>query len=341
MNKRALLVFGVSLMVAFIIFSYLRKDEPRLQHLTGQTMGTIIYNVKYMGVYEEGLKTEVDEELRAFNQSLSTYIPDSEISRLNKNGNLIYESRYFQPVLESSLSIYEKTDGTFDPTVGPLIVAWGFGPNKEIPSLDSSQVDSLKSMVGFDKVTFDERGIQLPPNFQIDFSAIAKGYAVDLVAEMLESRGIADYMVEIGGEVRCRGVNDQGKSWALGITDPTISLTENEWLALVRLKDKSLATSGNYRNYYEKDGRIYAHIIDPRTGYNARHNLLSASVFADDCMSADAYATAFMVLGLEASRRIVERENIDAFLIYQGEGGELASYVSEGIKPFVELNKAE
>jgi len=147
-------------------------------------------------------------------------------------------------------------------------------------------------------------------------------------------------MVEIGGEVRCKGQNDQNKSWSLGIEDPTIETSEQRLMAIVRLKDLALATSGNYRNYYEKDGKIYAHIIDPRTGYNASHNLLSASVFAEDCMSADAYATAFMVLGLDYAKSIIASEGIDAILIFQSENG-IESYVSEGIRPFLEMNLAK
>lgn len=341
MNKRALLVFGIALVVAFLIFSYLRRDEPRLQYVTGQTMGTITYNVKYIGSAHEDLEADIYAELEAFNRSLSTYISDSEISRFNKEGRLIFESKFFYPVLQKSQEVFENTQGSFDPTVGPLVMAWGFGPNKKLPELDSGTVDSLKSIVGFDQVIFDTLQVSAPKNFQLDFSAIAKGYAVDLVATILEDRGVKDYLVEIGGEVRCSGMNEENKSWSLGIEDPLVEKNEQRILAIVRMKNRSLATSGNYRNYYEKEGRTYAHIIDPRTGYNAKHRLLSASVFADDCMTADAYATAFMVLGLDASKRIIEASNIEGILFYQAPDGALNSYVSDGIQPFVELNKAK
>ncbi len=341
MNKRALLVFGIGLLVAFVVFTISRQGAPKTQLISGQTMGTIIYNVKFIGDGSEVLKEEIDSVLQAFNQSLSTYIPSSEISRLNDSTSLAFESTYFYPVLARSKEIFEATEGTFDPTVGPLIQAWGFGPEKQIPQLDSAKVDSLRDLSGFDRVDFDENGVSMPDFFQLDFSAIAKGYAVDLVGELLEVNGVSDYLVEIGGEVRCRGINDEDKSWSLGIEDPTVSLDEQKLLAIVRLKDLSLATSGNYRNYYEKDGKIYAHIIDPRTGYTAQHNLLSASVFASDCMTADAYATGLMVLGLEKSKEIISRDNIDAILIYRDQAGALKSYVSPGIQPFVELNKAK
>jgi len=341
MNKKALLVFGIGLIAAFIIFSIIRKDTPSLRLISGQTMGTIVYNVKFMGQGDELFKQDIDDLLKAFNESLSTYIPDSEIATLNTSGQLTYASDYFYPVLEKSREVFEITGGAYDPTVGPLIRAWGFGPDKEVPLLDSASVDSLLKVIGFQDISFDEEQITLPANYQLDFSAIAKGYAVDLVGELLESKSIENYLVEIGGEVRCRGVNDQDKSWSLGIEDPMVELNEQKLLAVVRLKDKALATSGNYRNYYEKDGRIYAHIIDPRTGYTAIHNLLSASVFASDCMTADAYATAFMVMGLEASKQIVKNKGIDAVLIYQDNKGAIKSYVSEGIQPFLEMNKAE
>lgn len=302
-------------------------------------MGTITYNVKYVASEVEGLDEMISKELIAFNQSLSTYIADSEISRLNETGSLKYESKFFFPVLKASKKIFKQTNGTFDPSVGPLVQAWGFGPDKSIPNLDSTKVDSLKGVIGFDQVNFDQEEVSLPANFQLDFSAIAKGYAVDIVAELLEEKGISRYLVEIGGEVRCRGENDEEKPWSLGIEDPTVSTEEQRLMAIVRLKDLSLATSGNYRNYYEKDGQIFAHIIDPRTGFTAKHNLLSASVFASDCMTADAYATAFMVLGLEYSKEILKGQNLDAILIYRTENG-IESFVSQGIRPFLEMNNA-
>jgi thiamine biosynthesis lipoprotein len=337
MNKKRLLIFGVGLAIAFIIASYLRKDEPRMYHISGQTMGTIVYNVKYIDKCVEGLDQEIAQELLAFNASLSTYIPTSEISTLNKQESFAFQSSYFYPVLKKSKEIYRATGGTFDPSIGPLVQAWGFGVDKSIPTLDSTTVDSLRAIIGFDKVSFNEDEVNIPANFQLDFSAIAKGYAVDVIAELLESKGISNYLVEIGGEVRCRGENEEEKAWSLGIEDPTVSADEQRLMAIVRLRDLSLATSGNYRNYYEQDGKVFAHIIDPRTGYSAKHNLLSASVFASDCMTADAYATAFMVLGLEYSKEIIAAQDLDAILIYRSKSG-IVSFVSEGIKPFLEMN---
>lgn len=340
MNKKRLIIFGVGLAITFILISFLRQDSPRLNHITGQTMGTIIYNVKYVDVEFEGLDKEISDVLVAFNQSLSTYIPTSEISRLNDQGNFLFESNFFYPVLKKSKEIYNNTGGTFDPSIGLLVQAWGFGPDQKLPKIDSTTVDSLMAMTGFDRVEFNEDSISMPTNFQIDFSAIAKGYAVDVVGELLESKGITNYMVEIGGEVRCRGNNYEEKPWSLGIEDPTVSTLEQKLLAIVRLRDRSLATSGNYRNYYEEDGKIYAHIIDPRTGYTSKHNLLSASVFASNCMTADAYATAFMVVGFDYARELILAFDLDAILIYRNEEGKIDSFVSKGIQPFVEMNRA-
>lgn len=337
MKKASLLVLGIVLVIAFLWQAYRQNSESGQMHITGLTMGTIAYNVKYSGNSND-LQSEIDGVLAEFNRSLSTYIPDSEISRLNASGHFDFESRYFLPVLKTSREIFLKTTGAFDPSVGPLVQAWGFGPDKEIPKMDQILVDSLKSVIGFNRVVFNDRSVSLPKNFQLDFSAIAKGYAVDLVAELLEVENIENYMVEIGGEVRSKGLNEKQETWTLGIEDPTVNQNERRLYAIARLKDRSLATSGNYRNYYKKDGRIYAHIIDPRTGYNATHDLLSVSVFAKDCMTADAYATAFMVLGTENSMKIVESESeLDAVFIYQNEKGSLESQISSGIKPFAEI----
>ena len=337
MKKAALIGLGLALVIAFLWRSYTQESTPDLIHVTGFTMGTIAYNVKFVG--EAGdLQSDIDLVLNALNQSLSTYISNSEISRLNSEGQLSFESNYFYPVLQISKEVFLKTDQTFDPSIGPLVQAWGFGPDKKIPEMSQASVDSLMSIIGFGDVSFDEYSVSMPKNYQLDFSAIAKGYAVDLVAELLEEKGIHNYMVEIGGEVRCKGMNEKNKTWTLGIEDPTVEKDERRLYAVARLKDRSLATSGNYRNYYEKDGRIYAHIIDPRTGYSATHDLLSVSVFAADCMTADAYATAFMVLGMERSIEILEKDsNLDAIFIYQNDQGELTNLISEGIKPFVEI----
>ncbi|GAA4831119.1 FAD:protein FMN transferase [Algivirga pacifica] len=306
-------------------------------YIEGQTMGTT-YHIKYIDQESRKLKEDIDELLKTFNQSMSTYIPTSEISRFNKGGNLSYELPYFYPVLEKSAEVYKVTDGAFDPTVMPLVQAWGFGPARR-DSLATQKVDSLLDVVGFDYIEYNEQSVKAAkPNVQLDFSAIAKGYGADVVADYLKGLGITNYMVEIGGEVVCKGVNENKQPWRIGIDNPLYNEKGGERAsAIVALDDKAIATSGNYRNFYIKDGKKYAHTIDPRTGYPVRHSLLSASVFAKDCMTADAYATSFMVLGVDTAIKIAdENPEIEVLLIY-ADGDSLSVHISEGIKPFITL----
>ncbi len=325
---------------AYRYFTF-QRSELQLTYVTGQTMGTIQYNVKYLSSDPENYKPQIDSVLKAFNQSLSTYIPDSEISTLNKTGELADPSSMFLDVIESSQYVFSSTEGTFDPTVGPLVNAWGFGPDKILKVPDSAVVDSLMQLVGFEAISFSNDLIGMNPEMYLDFSAIAKGYAVDLLADFLGSKDFENYMVEIGGEVIAKGVNQDGEVWKIGIEDPMVNRNEQKLLAIVKLNNLAMATSGNYRNYYEVGDRIIAHTIDPRTGYNTNHNLLSASVFAKDCMTADAFATAFMVVGVGEAKRIAVQNDLEIFLIYQEESGELRSYVSEGLTPLVEMNKLD
>ncbi|WP_421893803.1 FAD:protein FMN transferase [Marinoscillum sp.] len=338
------LVFRVILAVVVLGAMYrvfLGQPTFQLTHVTGQTMGTIVYNVKYMGEDVPNYKREVDSVLQAFNQSLSTYIPDSEISLLNRTGSIRYPTKMFSEVLESSRKVFELTGGAFDPTVGPLVNAWGFGPDKSVSVPDSLVIDSLRSLVGFQRIISLGTEVSMDSGMYLDFSAIAKGYAVDLVAEFLEGKGFEHYMVEIGGEVRASGQNQDNEIWKIGIEDPLVASNDQRLLAIVQLDDLSMATSGNYRNYYQVGDRTIAHTIDPRTGYNTSHNLLSASVFAADCMTADAYATAFMVLGVEASKEVVASADLEAFLIYQDDQGILKSYVSPGLQTRIERNNIQ
>lgn len=343
MDKRKLFFRSiVAIVVIGALYRYFSsRPSEYLTHITGQTMGTITYNVKYIEEGRPVSQTDIDSVLLAFNQSLSTYIPDSEISTLNQSGELMNPSRLFTDVMQESYRIYEMTSGAYDPTVGTLVNVWGFGPDKSRLVPDTALVDSLRQYVGLSKIKQKSSGISMDTLMYLDFSAIAKGYAVDLISDLLLEHGLTDHMVEIGGEVRAHGVNDQGKTWAIGIEDPLVEKEEQRLLGIVRLKNKAMATSGNYRSYYMVGDRLIAHTIDPRTGYNTTHNLLSASVFSNSCMTSDALATAFMVLGLEESKRVVESTEVEAFLIFQKEDGSLASYVSDGLKPYIDLDKTQ
>lgn len=338
--SRKIIFRGILLIVILGAAYRFFVSQPRyaMTHVTGQTMGTIQYNVKYLGEDVPDYKLQIDSILQAFNQSLSTYIRDSEISTLNYTGQLEAPSKMFLEVIKTSKEVYESTGGAFDPTVGPLVSAWGFGADKKPEVPDSSTISRLKQTVGLSKVQIGEQ-VRMDSVMSLDFSAIAKGYAVDLIADFLKSKQLRNFMVEIGGEVVAMGENDLNEVWKIGIEDPMVSIDERKLLAIVKLKDLAMATSGNYRNYYKVGDRTIAHTIDPRSGYNTSHHLLSATVFAKDCMRADAFATAFMVLGLEESISLLESNDLEAFLIYEDESGNLKSYVSDGLQKHIALNK--
>ncbi|WP_209331073.1 FAD:protein FMN transferase [Lunatimonas salinarum] len=346
MNKNALknIIYSiVLLLVVFLVYLY-RQNQPvpaqpenadTKMVFSGTTMGTS-YRIVYLDEQRRDLQDGIDSLLTVFNQSLSTYIPDSEISRFNASDTLVFELPYFYPVLSVSKEVFEATGGAFDPTVGPLVNAWGFGP-EGAERKDSLGIQQLLQRVGFDKVQFDQRAvIKLRPDLYLDFSAIAKGYGVDVVADYLAAQGIANYLVEIGGELAAKGTNDAGEIWKVGITQPDEEGQANELYSIVALDNKGMATSGNYRNFYEQDGQKLSHTISPFTGYPVVHGLLSATVLANDCMTADAYATAMMVLGTEASISLQQQvPGLEIFLIYNDEQGNLRSFASEGLKPFL------
>lgn len=332
--RRFYLIF--LLLAVFIVWKIRQINRPGLAEVafTGTTMGTIGYSVKYYSESGVDYSAAVDSLLEVWNQSLSTYIPESEISRFNNGSDCFeFESEYFLPVLKASKVVFENSDGAFDPTVGPLVNAWGFGPEKSMAP-DSSRISELMQLVGFDKISFDEQRVcKSNPGIKLDFSAIAKGYAVDVVADFLESKGIHDLLVEIGGELICKGTKPDQQPWRTAIEDPTVGQYERKVLEIVQMKNQAVATSGNYRNYYVVDGVKYVHTIDPSTGYPVVHTLLSASVFADNCMLADAYATAFMVLGVQKSIEVLNQNpGIDAYLVYSGHDVETKTYVTERIK---------
>lgn len=337
MQKRRILIIVLAVGI-LILFRQINPVETLvLQHVTGTTMGTIPYSIKYLAPEENYYKSEIDSILIGFNLSLSTYIPDSEISRFNRNDTIVYQSSFMYPVLKMSQEMYVNSKGAYDPTIGPLVNAWGFGPKKKT-MLDSAIVDSLLQIVGFEQVIFDEQGATKPNRTYLDFSASAKGYALDVVAYFLHAEGVEHYMIEIGGEVRCQGQNQNQAVWKIGIEKPDMNQSIGNPYATVFVNNRSLATSGNYRNYYEENGRIISHTISPFTGYNVSHNLLSASIFAPNCTLADGYATACMVMGLEASIEMIQKLNgIDAFFIYSDENGELKSYATAGIESQVEV----
>ena len=319
--------------------------------ISGETMGTT-YRVLY---YPTGIPVaayQLDSLLVEINNGVSTYIPESVISAFNQSDtDIILPNKqadrfagnapalYFEENYDFALSMYLESGGHFDPTVMPLVNYWGFGyqPRKTVNLEDSMVIDSMMAFVGMDKISKNTDGsfttYKKVPGTQLDFSASAKGYGVDRIGLLLESKGIKDYLVEIGGEVRGRGKKPNGQYWRIGINKPEEGAEISEFEQLIELRELSMATSGNYRNYYEWNGRKFSHTINPFTGYPERSNLLSATIISKDCMKADAAATACMVMGFQKATSFVERDtSLDAFFIYADEDGEIKHYSSEGAR---------
>ena len=312
------------------------KSEPVFSYYRNEGL---IFNTIYHITYEatEDYQSQIEAELQRFNASLSPFEPTSVIARMNNNDPEVRADRWFTVVFDRSKEIWSDTEGAFDPTVSPLINAWGFGFKSGIP-VTPERVDSLWQLVGMEHMSLtDGRLHKDDPRMTLNFSAIAKGYAVDVVASFLRERGVENYLVEIGGEVAAHGENSRGEYWRIGIDTPEESnVAGGDIEAVVLLNDAALATSGNYRNFRIVDGRRVAHTIDPTTGYPARHSLLSATVLAPDCMTADAYATAFMVLGVEKSLEIANRHpEMEAYFIYAVDSTETATTMTEGMRQYL------
>lgn len=304
--------------------------------LKGETMGTS-YSIIYYDAQKRNLQSSIDSFLIAFDRSTSTYNPKSVISAFNKNKSLATNDPYLKTLFHESTTIHQQTNGFFDPTVMPLVNHWGFG-NQQKKEVSASSVDSLLALIGFEKIDLVQ---QTPQQYtlrkknslsQLDFNAIAKGYGVDLVGELLEKRKVTDYLVEIGGEMRASGKKPNGDFWKVAIDRPIDTLKTRLQEAGLLLKNQSLASSGNYRNFYVKDGKKIVHTINPKTGYPEISRLLSASIVASSCMYADAYATACMVMGLEKAKVFVKgHPEIQALFIYVDDDGVLQTWQTDGL----------
>ena len=298
-----------------------------------------VYGTIYHVTYESGqdYDMEIRREMERVNQSLSMFNPQSVIARWNRGETEEVDSLFLK-MWAKAVDVHAESGGAFDVTVAPLVNAWGFGTEgKQMPTRE--EVDSLLAVVGMDKVTREgDKLRKAVPGVQMDASSIAKGLGVDLVAEFFDRRGVENYMIEIGGEVRVRGVSGKNRPWRIGIDKPVDDSTavRRQLQTILELTDGALATSGNYRRYYVVDGKKYAHTIDPKTGLPVQRDIVGASVYAPTCMEADAYATAFMVLGMEKSRRIVEKlPSVEACLIYLNADGKMEVWMSDGIRELV------
>ena len=330
-NLKWQLPFLVILIVGTVLI--LRKQAP-YQTNEGMVFGTI-YKITYQS--KENLKPEIEAALQKVDNSLSPFNKQSVITHVNNNENMEVDSLFTQ-VFQLSKEISEETHGAFDITVAPLVNAWGFG-FKNATNVTDAVIDSLQEFVGIDKIDLvNGRIVKKDPRVILDCSAIAKGYGVDCVARLLDSKGVKNYMIDIGGELVMKGKNPKMETWRIGINKPIDdSLSVNQELQTVlEITDVGLATSGNYRNFYYKDGKKYAHTIDPRTGYPIQHNILSSTVVAKDCATADAYATSFMVLGLDSAKTICNAHpELDAYFIYTKEDGSTDIYFTEGMKRYL------
>ena len=331
-SKRLMLQlpFLILLIVGTVMIIYNQKNMP-YQHNKGMIFGTV-YHVTYQN--SDNLNDQIVTELNKVDSSLSMFNKQSVITKVNNNQDIEVD-QMFGDVFTLARTVSADTDGAFDITVAPLVNAWGFGfKSGNMPSRHT--IDSLRTFVGYKRVELhDSRIVKADPRVMLDCSAIAKGYGCDVVAELLRRKGIDNFMVEIGGEVVTSGISEKRVPWKIGVTKPSDdSLSvNNELQTVLNITDKAMATSGNYRNFYYKNGKKYAHTIDPATGYPVQHSLLSATVISDRCAKADAYATAFMVMGLEKAKKVLDRHrDLMAYLIYSDHKGEYKVWFSPSLR---------
>ena len=341
---RFLITFKSTMKNLFYIFSLLfiscgtRPTNELLINHYGQTQGTT-YNINYMSADGINYQNDIDSILNTVNQSLSTYLEGSIISKINKNESMQTDS-IFTRVFETAMKIASETNGAFDPTIAPILNFWGFGFEK-IPEKDENKLISLIKSVGYEKLTIQNSlVVKSNPNTQIDFNAIAQGFTVDLIGEHLQKIGIKNYIIEIGGELKCLGNNTEGNLWRIGIDKPTETIQQDRYQAIIEVSNKAVASSGNYRKFkVNKDtGMKYAHTINPKTGIPVQTNLLGVTIVTESCMEADALATAFMVMGLEDSKQYLNNHpEIDALFIYSDPKGEWLQYKTEGFEKMINL----
>jgi thiamine biosynthesis lipoprotein len=323
--------------VAFLLLPGCNREINRAIKISGAAQGTS-YHITYMAGQQSNYREAIDSIFKKIDLSLSTYNPGSIISGINRNDTAVKVDEYFTEVFNKSIEVSENTKGLFDVTVAPIINAYGFGFTKK-ERITDVLIDSLLRFVGYKKVRLvDGKLVKDIPEVMLDFNAIAQGYTVDVLASFLDGKGISNYLVEVGGELRAKGTKLNDSSWTVGIEQPDENITDDFALnTIIRIKDNSLATSGNYRKFYVEDGKKYAHIIDPFTGYPAKHNLLSATVIAENCMTADAYATAFMVMGFDKAKQFLSEHkdlNLEVFFIYD-ESGVSKTYASKNFEEYI------
>lgn len=329
-KKQLFALIFIAIAMIFLLIPFDKKDQPYITN-QGKVFGTF-YNITYQQPQGKDLNDSIIKAFQVFDASLSTFNPNSTISKINRNESNLSD-RFFDKMYIEAQKVSVLTNGAFDITVAPLVNAWGFGFKKEeFPS--SITIDSILQYVGYQKISLENGFLQKQDmRTQIDASAIAKGLSVDIIANLLAENGCENFLVDIGGEIVSKGKNPKGKKWSIGINTPTESVTQTgEVQSIIYANNISIATSGNYRQFYYKEGKKYAHTIDPKTGFPVQHQLLSATIVAPSCMTADAFATACMVMGVEKSLALCDSiTEIEGFFIYSA-GDSLQTTYSKGFE---------
>ena len=336
-NRKKNAIYSLLLVAVMVAVWFYRNDNnsdakgiPYL-FISGEAQGTT-YHISYQDDQSRNFKAAIDSILNQFDNSLSTYKNGSEIIRFNQSDSLTFELPFFYPVLKKSLEIHQASEGAFDPTVYPLIAAWGFGPQKtDFP--DTARINQIIAYVGFDLISFNDKTVKkATDSVSLDFNAIAQGYSIDVIHDFLEKEGVENMMVELGGELRVKGRNEKGDKWSIGIDDPKVESQQSTRIAIIKLTDQAISTSGNYRKFFVHNGIKYGHTIDPRTGFPIQRDIVSATVIAPTCMEADAWSTAFMVTGLAGAKEILANQpNLSAFLMYEDENGDMKQFYTENL----------
>jgi len=329
--------YTFSLLIILLVSCSFNQNANRMVSNFGYAQGTS-YSIKYMVNDEIDYHNQIDSLFLVIDASLSTYLSSSLISRLNKGDTGLLLDTHFVNVFNTSQQVSSRTKGLFDCTIAPLVNAWGFGVEAATDEIDSINIQKIVNQIGYENLSLQgDSLLSNPKGMTIDFNALAQGYTVDVIASFLEQRNITDFMIEVGGEIRVSGLNSRGKNWIIGIDKPNKDIDQSDRFQLkINLTNKSLATSGNYRKFYEKNNKIYSHTINPKTGFPVQHSLMSASVVADDCISADAYATAFMVMGVKETKAFLKSDTtLQAFLIYTNQDKQWETWSTEGFERMI------
>ena len=315
-------------------FSCSSSDNTILVTNSGEAQGSY-YHIKYMSMLGEDFHSQVDSILLEVDSSLSIYKDYSVISKLN-NREIVTADTLFSEVFLAAKKVYTQTEGNFDCSVKPLVNAWGFYKDKFGDSIviDSAKFRKILPYVGFDKISLIADTLVMPKGMSLDFNSIAQGFTVDVIARFFENKNIKNYLIEVGGELLAKGKNADGNIWRVGVDKPSEDIDVKErFQFILDLENKALATSGNYRKFYEQDGVKYAHTINPFTGFPAQNRLLSVTVIHDNCMLADAYATAFMVMGVKKTKQFVaSNPEIEIYLVYTGNDGDWKTFISPSMQ---------